>query len=58
LNLPHDRDHIGRALVCAVNNFAYRPLARLTNLWIPERNATNGTFRQLSHRSVTSEIKG
>jgi hypothetical protein len=40
LNLPNDRDHIGRALVCAVNNFSYRLLARLANLWIAERNAT------------------
>jgi hypothetical protein len=40
LNLPHDWDHIGRALVCAVNNLSYRPLARLANLWIPECNAT------------------
>jgi hypothetical protein len=39
LNLSNDRNHIGRALVCAVNIFSYRPLARLANLWIPERNA-------------------
>ena len=40
LNLPHDRDHIGRALVCVVNNFSCRLLARLVNLWVAERNAT------------------
>jgi hypothetical protein len=40
LNLPHDRDHIGRALVGAVNNFSCRLLARLVNLWVAERNAT------------------
>ena len=40
LNLPHDRDHIGRALVGAVNNFSYRLLARLADLWVAERNAT------------------
>jgi hypothetical protein len=37
---PHDRDHVGRALVCAVNNFSYRLLARLVNHWVAERNAT------------------
>jgi hypothetical protein len=40
LNLPHDRDHIGRALVCAVNNFSYRHLARLIDLLVAECNAT------------------
>ena len=40
LNLPHDRDDIGRALVCAVNNFSYRHLARLIDLWVAECNAT------------------
>jgi hypothetical protein len=39
LNLPDDWDHIGRALVCAVNNFSYRLLARL----MPEKtNAMTG----------------
>ena len=40
LNLPDDRDHIGRALVCAVNDFSYRLLARLADPWVAERNAT------------------
>jgi hypothetical protein len=31
---------IGGALVCAVNNFSYRPLARLADLWVTERNIT------------------
>jgi hypothetical protein len=39
LNLPHDRDHIGGALVCTVNDFSSRPLARLVDLWIAYRNA-------------------
>jgi hypothetical protein len=39
LKLSNDRDHVGRALVCAVNNFRYRPLARLVNLWVAVRNA-------------------
>jgi hypothetical protein len=38
--LAHDRDHIGRALIGAVNDFSYRLLARLVNLWVAERNAT------------------
>jgi hypothetical protein len=46
LNLPHDRDHIGCALVCAVNNFSYRLLARLVDLWVAERNAPGVSSRQ------------
>ena len=37
-NLPNDRDHVGRPLVCAVNNFSYRLLARFVDLWVTERN--------------------
>jgi hypothetical protein len=55
LNLPNDRDHIGRALVCAVNNFGYRLLARLTNLWVAERNATRlGSYQGLVVRLLMS----
>jgi hypothetical protein len=40
LNLPNDWDHIGRALVCAINDFSHRLLARRVNLWVAERSAT------------------